>query len=86
LGNRFFGLELYAKALCLYSGQECDTVFENLKCEDRSMKITIQNGCEADAPAAISVLHHSISQLCVADHRGDKNEITDWLSNKTEQV
>lgn len=36
-----------------------------------------------DGKAAISTLHRSITELCVADHRSDAGRLEPWLSNKT---
>ncbi|MGB5864686.1 MAG: GNAT family N-acetyltransferase [Sulfitobacter sp.] len=43
----------------------------------------IRKATDADAEAAIDTLRRSISELCVADHDGDPEEIEAWLSNKT---
>jgi GNAT superfamily N-acetyltransferase len=36
-----------------------------------------------DAAAAVEVVRRSITELCVADHRGDPDTLAQWLSNKT---
>ena len=36
-----------------------------------------------DAPAMSAVLIASITDLCVADHRGDAHVLAAWLANKT---
>lgn len=48
------------------------------------MEILIRPGCEADAQAAIDVLRRSIAELCIADHKGNEQELASWLANKTE--
>lgn len=47
------------------------------------MVTQIRRAIEADAEGAIETLRRSISELCVADHHGDAQEIEAWLSNKT---
>jgi GNAT superfamily N-acetyltransferase len=48
------------------------------------MELLIRQGTEADASAAVDALRRSISELCVADHRGDPQRLATWLRNKTE--
>ena len=36
-----------------------------------------------DAEAAVAAVRQSITESCVADHRGDTNTIEKWLLNKT---
>lgn len=48
------------------------------------MTILVRHGREADAPAAIAVVRRSITELCTADHHGDKQALANWLANKTE--
>ena len=43
----------------------------------------IRKAMDSDAESAINTLRRSISELCVADHDGDPQEIESWLSNKT---
>ena len=47
------------------------------------MEIQIRKAIEADAVDAIGTLHLSITELCVADHKNDAQEIEAWLRNKT---
>lgn len=47
------------------------------------MQTRIRNATSEDAPAICDVLHQSISDCCVADHRGDPEVIANWLANKT---
>lgn len=49
-------------------------------------EVSIREGCEADAKEAIEVLCRSISELCEPDHNNDPDEISDWISNKTERA
>lgn len=37
----------------------------------------------SDDIAAVRVLRRSISELCLADHGGDRRKIAGWLANKT---
>lgn len=50
------------------------------------MAIKIRHASGADAEEAISVLRHSITELCLADHRNDPAALGDWLGNKTESA
>ncbi len=50
------------------------------------MASIIRKGTPQDAAPAIRVLRRSIQELCVADHRGDADEIAQWLANKTESA
>jgi GNAT superfamily N-acetyltransferase len=43
----------------------------------------IRDATPDDASAACQVLRRSITELCVADHRNDREILTGWLSNKT---
>lgn len=36
-----------------------------------------------DTDAIVTVLHRSIRELCVDDHRGDPKMLDNWLANKT---
>jgi len=47
------------------------------------MATPIRKAVETDAVDAITTLHRSITELCVADHKHDAHEIDAWLSNKT---
>lgn len=40
---------------------------------------------EIDAEQICSVLRISITELCYLDHRGDSEELQEWLANKTVQ-
>ena len=42
----------------------------------------IRDAIAEDAEAACEVLRRSIAELCVADHRNDRQLLTEWLSNK----
>jgi hypothetical protein len=46
----------------------------------------IRDAVAEDAPAACQVLRRSISELCVADHKGDPAILMRWLSNKTPEI
>jgi GNAT superfamily N-acetyltransferase len=43
----------------------------------------IRRATEADAEDAIVTLRRSITELCIADHRGNPEILTAWLENKT---
>jgi len=43
----------------------------------------VRDACEQDAEVACSVVRRSISDLCSIDHRGHRDTIDLWLSNKT---
>jgi len=45
--------------------------------------LTIEHARTEDAEAVAAVLTSSIAQLCVADHRGDRQKIAAWTANKT---
>ena len=45
--------------------------------------ITVRPAKEEDAAAAIDVVRRSIQQLCIADHREDRDTLARWLANKT---
>lgn len=47
------------------------------------MEIQIRRATEADAVDAINTLHRSITELCIADHQGNAQELENWLGNKT---
>jgi hypothetical protein len=46
----------------------------------------IRDAVVEDAPASCQVLRRSISELCVADHRGDATILAQWLANKTPEI
>lgn len=46
----------------------------------------IRRATHADAVEGTYVLRRSISELCMADHGGDKEAIAAWSANKTPQV
>jgi GNAT superfamily N-acetyltransferase len=48
-------------------------------------RVTVRQAEPKDAHAAAEVLRRSITELCVADHRGDLDTIEKWLANKTPQ-
>jgi len=48
-----------------------------------SVEMEIRDAIPDDASAACQVLRRSITELCVADHRNDREILTGWLSNKT---
>jgi GNAT superfamily N-acetyltransferase len=43
----------------------------------------VRTATPADAAEACTVIRRSITELCMADHRGDEIHIGKWLSNKT---
>jgi GNAT superfamily N-acetyltransferase len=45
--------------------------------------MTVRAAREEDAEAACIVLRRSITELCVADHQGDRSTLALWLANKT---
>jgi GNAT superfamily N-acetyltransferase len=47
--------------------------------------LTIRFAEPSDADAAIDVLRRSITELCIADHQGDRDMLSQWLANKTPQ-
>ncbi len=46
----------------------------------------IRNAVAEDAIAACETLRRSITELCVADHRGDPDLLANWLRNKTPEA
>lgn len=50
-----------------------------------SKKILISYAKPDDATAMIAVIQSSITHLCAADHENDRQELYDWLNNKTHQ-
>ncbi|WDR04040.1 GNAT family N-acetyltransferase [Devosia algicola] len=46
----------------------------------------IRKAIHADAVAGTRVLRRSISELCTADHGGDKEAIAAWCANKTPEM
>ena len=47
------------------------------------MRILVRPAEQRDAATAIDVARRSIQQLCIADHRGDRETLAAWLVNKT---
>jgi GNAT superfamily N-acetyltransferase len=47
--------------------------------------LSVRPAVPKDAEAAVMVLRRSITELCIADHRGDAQTIAKWLANKTAQ-
>lgn len=47
------------------------------------MDVEIRKAVKEDAEAVCSVMHQSIMELCLADHKGDQQVIGYWLQNKT---
>jgi GNAT superfamily N-acetyltransferase len=47
--------------------------------------VSVRQAVPEDADAAVTVLRRSITELCIADHRGDAETIAGWLANKTPQ-
>jgi GNAT superfamily N-acetyltransferase len=47
--------------------------------------VAVRQAVPEDAEAAVTVLRRSITELCIADHRGDAETIAGWLANKTPQ-
>ena len=43
----------------------------------------IREAREEDAEAACGIVRRSITELCLADHRGDASTLAQWLANKT---
>jgi GNAT superfamily N-acetyltransferase len=48
-----------------------------------STAFTVRHAEAADAQAATTVLRHSITEICVADHQNDTATLERWLENKT---
>jgi GNAT superfamily N-acetyltransferase len=46
----------------------------------------IRDATPDDAEAACAVLRASITQLCLADHRGNPDILSRWLANKTPEI
>ena len=47
------------------------------------MDVEIRKAVKEDAEAVCEVMHQSITELCLADHKGDQQLIDYWLQNKT---
>jgi GNAT superfamily N-acetyltransferase len=47
--------------------------------------IAVRQANAKDVEAAVEVVRRSITELCSADHKGDADTLTWWLSNKTAQ-
>lgn len=45
--------------------------------------LRIRRAQPQDAAALCVLLHHSITQLCIADHHNDPQILAPWLANKT---
>lgn len=47
------------------------------------MEMNIRPAEQRDAAAVVEVARQSIRELCLADHRGDRETLAQWLANKT---
>ena len=47
------------------------------------MNVEIRKAIKEDAEAVCGVMHQSITELCLADHKGDQPVIDHWLQHKT---
>lgn len=47
------------------------------------MALLVRRAVTSDASGAVLTLRRSITELCVADHQGDPQELARWLANKT---
>jgi N-acetylglutamate synthase-like GNAT family acetyltransferase len=47
------------------------------------MPVSVRKAVESDAESACDVVRRSIKELCVADHRNDRDTLDAWLENKT---
>ena len=52
----------------------------------RGNVMIIRDATTDDAAKACAVLRDSISELCIADHRGDPGILSRWLANKTPEI
>jgi len=48
------------------------------------MVLLNRRAVDADAAKACDLVRRSITELCIADHQGDKATVAEWLANKTE--